>query len=103
VENLQYDRLCRSANSEAYLLSQGEEALGRVDLHFTADTVYGVLVVEREIPEDEIRALIDRVDEDLVWTANVPRDDFIVTVYQGSEIGVFSDTDSDDAVDGLGD
>ncbi len=98
---MQYDRLCRSANSEAYLISQGEEALARVDLHFTVDTVYGVLVVERELPDGDVRALIDRVDEDLVWTANVPRDDFIVSVYQGTEIGVFSDTDDEDDADDL--
>ncbi len=93
MENLQYDRLCRTAYSEAYLISEGEEALGRVDLHFTAESVYGLVVLERELPEADLRSLIDRLDEDLVWTANVSREDFIVTVYQGVEVGVYSDSD----------
>jgi hypothetical protein len=94
-DGLQYDRLCRTANSEAYLVSQGEQAVARIDLHFTPSVVYGVLVVERELPDEEIRDLIARIDEDLVWSANVTRDDFVVTAYQGREIGVFSDAEGD--------
>src|SRR5947207_579004 len=32
--DLRYDRVCRTERSEAYLLSEGESPLGRVDLHF---------------------------------------------------------------------
>lgn len=93
MEGIGYDRLCRTAHSEAYLVSQGEEAIARVDLHFTSSVVYGLLVLERELPEDDIQSLIERLDEDLVWSADVPRDDFVVAVYQGREVGVFSDPD----------
>src|SRR5918912_3515817 len=31
---LRYDRLCRTAHSEAYLLSESNSPFGRVDLHF---------------------------------------------------------------------
>jgi hypothetical protein len=41
--------------------------------------------------QDDIQDLIDTIDEDLVMSADVARDDFIVTVYQGREVGVFSD------------
>lgn len=91
MEDLRYDRLCRTAHSEAYLLSDGEQPVGRVDLHFTTSVVYGMLVLEHESPESDVLDLIERIDEDLVWTADVPRDDFVVTVYQGKEIGVYSD------------
>jgi hypothetical protein len=95
-EDIRYDRLCRTASSEAYLLSLQDEPLGRVELHFTASVVYGLLVVEREMPEEEVLDLIEQIDEDLVWSADVPRDDFVVTVYQGREIGVYSDPTLDD-------
>lgn len=90
-DDLRYDRLCRTAHSEAYLVSDGEQPVGRVDLHFTSSVVYGVLVLEQEIKEAEVQGLIDRIDEDLVWSADVQRDDFVVTVYQGKELGVYSD------------
>jgi len=104
LEGIRYDRLCRTSNSEAYLISRADEAIGRIDLHFTTSTVYGLLIVEREMPHEELTALIGRIDEDLVWSADVIRDDFVVTVYQGYEVGVFSESESSrgdvDAEDG---
>ena len=97
-DDIRYDRLCRTTNSEAFLLSQQDEPIGRIELHFTGSIVYGLLIVEREMPEEQVLDLIEKVDEDLVWSADVPRDDFVVTVYQGREIGVYSDPafDEDD-------
>jgi len=94
---LRYDRVCRTAESEAYLLSEGDSPFGRVDLHFGSSVVHGMLIVERDLDDDELHGLVQRIDEDLVWTADRPRDDFLVTVYQGTERGVISDgNDSED-------
>jgi hypothetical protein len=89
--DLRYDRVCRTPQSEAYLLSQGDSPFGRVDLHFGASVVHGVLIVERDLTDEELHGLVQRIDDDLVWTADRPRDDFLVTVYQGTERGVISD------------
>ncbi|HEX2987647.1 MAG TPA: hypothetical protein VHS06_05695 [Chloroflexota bacterium] len=67
--------------------------MARVELHFTHTVVHGLMVVEKEFEEGEIAELISRVDEDLVWSADLPREDFVVTVYQGKELGVYSDPD----------
>jgi hypothetical protein len=48
---------------------------------------------------DGVRDLIDTIDEELVMTADVVRDDFIVTVYQGREAGVFSDEELEEEED----
>jgi hypothetical protein len=93
--DLRYDRVCRTPQSEAYLLSEGEEAFGRVDLHFGTRVVHGVLIVERALSDDDLHDLRQRIDDDLVWTADRPRDDFLVTVYQGTERGVISDGEED--------
>jgi hypothetical protein len=94
--DLRYDRVCRTPQSEAYLLSQGDSPFGRVDLHFGASVVHGVLIVERDMSDSDLHDLVQRIDDDLVWTADRPRDDFLVTVYQGTERGVISDRDEDD-------
>jgi len=70
---------------------EGGERLGRLDLHFTPSVVYGTMVVERELTEEDILDLIEQADDELVMTADVPRDDFIVAVYQGRDIGTYSD------------
>ena len=92
---LRYDRVCRTSESEAYLLSEGDTPIGRVDLHFGNSVVHGVLIVERDFSDDDLHGLVQRIDDDLVWTADRPREDFVVTVYQGSERGVISDGDED--------
>jgi hypothetical protein len=89
----QFERECRTAHSEAYLIVSGDDQVGKVDIHFTPSIVYGTLCVGENITQDGIQDLIDTIDEDLVMSANVARDDFIVTVYQGREVGVFSDED----------
>jgi hypothetical protein len=101
LDDIRYDRLCRTPASESYLISQGDEPLGRVELHFTSTIVHGLLVLERELPDEELNDLLEQLDEDLVWSAEVARDDFVVTVYQGREVGVYSDSD-DDEEDGQG-
>ncbi len=93
--DLRYDRVCRTSNSEAYLLSEGDDPFGRVDLHFGASVVHGVLIVERDMADEDLHSLVQRIDDDLVWTADQPREDFLVTVYRGTETGVISDREED--------
>ena len=93
---LRYDRVCRTSHSEAYLLSEGDTPFGRVDLHFGSSVVHGVLIVERDLSDEDLHGLVQRIDDDLVWTADQSREDFLVTVYRGTETGVISDRDDDD-------
>jgi hypothetical protein len=97
--DLRYDRVCRTSHSEAYLLSEGDSAFGRVDIHFGASVVHAVLIVERDMSDEDLHGLVQRIDDDLVWTADQPREDFLITVYKGTETGVISDRDDDESED----
>ena len=65
--------------------------IGSLDLHFTSTTVHCTLVLEREIPSTDLAKLIEQIDEDLVLSADTPRDDFLVSVFVGKELGFFND------------
>jgi hypothetical protein len=91
-----FERECRTPYSEVYLILSGEEQVGRVDLHYTPTEVYATLCVGENMTTEGIRDLIDTIDEELVMTADVMRDDFIVTVHQGREAGVFSDEEPEE-------
>ena len=86
-----YYRQSRTSSSEQYQLMENEQRLGHLDLHFGASEVFGTLVLDREISEDDLAHLIEQIDEDLVLSAEAPREDFLVRVYTGREIGLFSD------------
>ena len=94
--DLRYDRVCRTPHSEAFLISEGDAPIGRVDLHYGASVVHGVLVVERDLSDDDIHELAQRIDDELVATADQPREDFLLTVYRGTDAGVISDHAAED-------
>ncbi len=70
---------------------QNNSRLGTVDIHFTTTTVHGTLILERELEESDLSKLIEQIDEDLVLSADMPRDDFLVSVYIGKDVGFYSD------------
>jgi len=97
--DIRFERHCRTSNSESYLIKRDTQDIGMVDLHFTASAVYGTLSVVDGLDSDEVQELIELIDEDLVITADVPREDFVVSVFQGRMLGVYSDDLLDDDED----
>jgi hypothetical protein len=86
-----YHRQSRTPSSEQYQLMDGEERLGHLDLHFGNAEVFGTLILDRDLSEDDATQLIEQIDEDLVLSGEVAREDFLIRVYIGREIGLFSD------------
>jgi hypothetical protein len=106
MEDLRFDRHFRTPSSEGYHIMRGQQRIGSADLHFTSTTVHCTLVVEQELDRAEIAKLIERIDDDLVLSADTPRDDFVVSAFRGSEIGFFDDSfraDDEGVVVPLGD
>jgi hypothetical protein len=92
MEAITFERQFRTPYSEGYYLkNDAGDKVGRVDLHFASDVVYATLIVEVDTSEDDVLDLIEQVDEELVLTADCPRDDFLVTVYRGKDLGFYSD------------
>ena len=88
---IRFDRQYRTVASEGYNVRRENERIGRLDLHFTAQSVHGTLVLLEDVSEQDILVLIEHADESLVLSAEVPRDDFYVTAFRGEEIGFYSD------------
>ena len=102
MDSPRFERVCRTSSSEAYLVVDGEEVVARVDLHFTTSVVYGVLIVERQLDPEELAELRSEIDDELVQTADVPRDDFLLAVYRGEPIRQEPYSDEDDLADDPG-
>lgn len=96
MDNIHFERHFRTPYSEGYYIMQGDSLqsnsrLGTVDIHFTSTTVHGTLILERELEEADLTKLIEQIDEDLVLSADMPREDFLVSVYVGKDVGFYSD------------
>jgi hypothetical protein len=91
IEHLRFDRHFRTQSSEGYHVMRASDRIATVDLHYTLADVRCTLILEQPMTREELARLIERIDEDLVLSADVPREDLLVNVYQGSEVGFFSD------------
>jgi hypothetical protein len=96
----QFEREARTPFSESYAVEQDGDAIGRVDLHFTpSGVVHATLCVPEDFDEDDVQGLIGDIDERLVLTTDIYRDDFVVTVWRGAMGGVYSEDEDDDELD----
>jgi hypothetical protein len=91
-----FERETRTPQSEAFVVEADGEEIGRVDLHYSGTTAYATLCVPLDFDDEAIEELIGEIDERLVMSWEPLRDDFIVTVWAGREIGVFSETGDDE-------
>jgi hypothetical protein len=89
-----YERESRTPQSECFLIENEESSMARADLHYTPAVVYGTLCVPESWSEADIQDVIADIDDRIVRTADPFREDFVVTVWAGREIGVYSDDES---------
>ena len=88
-----FERDCRTPFSESYTILEDEHPVGRVELHFTPTVVHSTLCVLESVTQEGIQELIETIDDELVDSLGISREEFIVHVYQGRETGVYSDND----------
>ncbi len=99
MADYQFERECRTPHSEAYTVLEGESPVARIDLHYTPSIVHGTLNVAESVTQEEIQELIETIDQELVMSADVSNEDFVVVVYQGREVGTFSSQDFEEIED----
>ncbi len=94
-----FEREARTPYSESYAIEDADHALGRVELHYTSSVTFATLMVHESVADEEIQDLIGEIDEVLVMTADPYREDLVVTVWRGEEVGVFADDSADETDD----
>ncbi len=85
-----FERECRTSHSECYTILEDDDAIGRVDIHFTDVMVHSTLSIAESLTNDDIQDLIDAVDRELMDTVGVVRQEVVVHVHQGRDLGVFT-------------
>ncbi len=93
MPNFFFERECRTPTSECYTIMDGGAAVGRLDLHFARLIVHGTLVVSESLTQESIQELVEMVDEDVLDAVGIEREEFVVHVHQGRDLGVYSNQD----------
>jgi hypothetical protein len=90
-------RVVRTTSSEIYIIWQDDVRLGQVDIHFGDDLIHATLILEKDMDADTQADLVDQLDQDVVSShlSQFERENFLVTVFRGSELESFSDGEPD--------
>ncbi len=91
-----YEREVRTANSEAFLILDGENAVGRIDTHFLPGIAHIAIAIDQSLTPEQIEEIIADIDADMLNTVGSERESHLYHVFQGTEIRVFSDDDEGD-------
>jgi hypothetical protein len=86
-------RVVRTETSEVYIIWQDDNRLGQVDIHYGMDLIHATLILEKDLTAEQQADLVDQIDQDVV-SSHLPqfaREDFLVTVFRGTELESFSD------------
>ena len=96
MDKIYFERECRTPNSECYTILEDENSVGRIDIHFTSSVIHATMNISESLTTDEIQDLIDTIDEQLLDSIGVSRQEIIVHVHQGRDIGVFTTREFED-------
>ena len=88
-----FQREARTPNSECYTVLEDENNVGRLDIHYANPVVHATLSIEESLTTERIQDLIDTIDEELLDAVGITRQEFIIHVHQGRDLGVFSARD----------
>ena len=88
-----FQRETRTPFSECYIVTQNEAAVGRLDIHYTDTLVHATLTVEDVVSSDGIQDIIDDVEAELLDAVGIMRQEIIIHVHQGRDLGVYSTSD----------
>lgn len=90
-----FEREVRTQTSECYNILEEGKHIGRLDIHFATSMVHGTMIVDESITQDGIQDLAAIVDEDLLDAVGVEREDFVLHIHQGRDLGVYSNNEFD--------
>ena len=90
MANFNFERECRTPQSECYTVLEDGSAVGRVDIHFADSVIHATLNVAESLTTEAIQELINSIDEQLMDYVGITRQEVIIHVHQGRDLGVFS-------------
>ncbi len=84
--DIKFTRIVRTSSSEQYFVWCNDESLGQLDLHYDSVIHATLYVLDDNFTIDEISRVLNHFEESFI-TDDPKQKDFVVSVYQGRDIG----------------
>ena len=97
----EFQRETRTPYSECYILLRDDAAIGRLDMHFAEPVVHATLNVDDSVTSEDLQDIIDDIETELLDAVGIYRQEIIIHVHQGKDLGVYT-TSNFDATNGGG-
>ena len=97
-----FQRETRTPFSECYIVMLDDGVVGRLDVHFADPIVHATLNVDEAVTGDGVQDIIDDIEAELLDAVGIHRQEIIIHVHQGRDLGVYSTSDFEGGPNGGG-
>ena len=85
-----FSKILRTPHSEIWGITENNEMIGRIDIHYDTDeTVDVAVMIKQELTQDQELELCQKIDDDLVENKDIGDDNFTMTIAQVDSVNVY--------------
>ncbi len=85
-----FQRETRTPYSECYIVLRDDATIGRLDMHFAEPVVHATLNVDDGVTSEDVQDIIDDIEAELLDAVGIYRQEIIIHVHQGKDLGVYT-------------
>jgi phenylpyruvate tautomerase PptA (4-oxalocrotonate tautomerase family) len=91
---MNFTKLLRTPHSEVWGITENEEMIGRIDIHYDTDESVDVSVlIKQKLTQEQELELCEKIDENLVENAELSDENFTIVVSQVDSVNVYGKED----------
>ena len=85
-----FSKILRTPHSEIWGITENNEMIGRIDIHYDTDeTVDVAVMIKQELNQEQELELCQKIDDDLVENKDIGDDNFTMTIAQVDSVNVY--------------
>ena len=85
-----FTKILRTPHSEVWGITENNEMIGRIDIHYDTDEAVDVSVmIKQELNQEQELELCQKIDDDLVENKDIGDDNFSMTIAQVDSVNVY--------------
>lgn len=85
-----FTKILRTPHSEIWGITENNEMIGRIDIHYDTDESVDVsVIIKQELTQDQELELCQKIDDNLVENKDIGDDNFTMTIAQVDSVNVY--------------